>query len=102
MSGVEYRHFGESATNADRYTVQQGLELHWDDGVTTGVTYRRRDVDDGAGDNDNGMWFEVSFPIWKAKDDKEAEMMRRLDRLEREVAALRQANGGEMVTASRQ
>ncbi|MFQ5490421.1 MAG: hypothetical protein ACE5GE_06830 [Phycisphaerae bacterium] len=85
--GSEFRHSGTKNTNKVRYTVQQGFDFKWDKGITTGVTYRRRDDDDGGGDNDNGVWFSVSFPLWKAKpkaDTSEA----RIERLERRLAAL--------------
>jgi hypothetical protein len=85
--GPEFRHTGSNRTNSDRWTAQQGIEFKWDKGINTGITYCRRDVDDGQGDNDNGVWLDVSFPIWKAKkrQDNTAE---RMAALERRVAEL--------------
>ncbi len=85
--GPEFRHRGSNRTDSDRWTAQQGIEFKWDKGISTGLTYRRRDTDDGSGDNDNGVWFDVSFPIWKAKkrQDNTAE---RMAELERRVAEL--------------
>lgn len=80
--GPEFRHSGTRRTSRDRWTAQQGIEFKWDKGVSTTLTYRRRDVNNGAGDYDNGVWFEVSFPLWKAKpkEDKNASRIRELER----------------------
>ncbi len=86
-AGPEFRHRGFDRTSSNRWTAQQGLEFKWDNGVNTGLTYRRRDVDDGGGDNDNGVWLDISFPIWKAEQrpDNDAE---RMAKLEQRVAEL--------------
>lgn len=86
-TGVEYRHSGTSRTDAERYLVQQGVQFKWDKGVSTTVSYRRRDTNDGNGNNDNGVWFEIGFPIWKAKS-KPVETTERLATLERRIAEL--------------
>ena len=85
--GPEFRHSGLVRTSRTRWTAQQGIEFKWEKGVTTSMTYRRRDTDNGNGNNDNGVWFEVSFPLWKAepKPDKNAARIREL---ERRLAAL--------------
>ncbi len=93
--GPEYRHKGSNATDAVRWTAQQGLEFKWDKGISTGITYRRRDVDKGDGSNDNGIWLEFSFPLFKAKQksvtSERIEMLeRRLARLETEMAKAEQ------------
>ena len=44
-------------------------------------------MDDGSGDNDNGVWFEVSFPLWKAKP-KVDNNAARIRELERRLAAI--------------
>jgi hypothetical protein len=67
--------------------VQEGLEFKWDQGVTTGVTYRRRDVNEGTGDHDDGVWFEFSFPVWKA-EEKPDSTAHRLEALEKRLAEL--------------
>lgn len=94
--GPEFRHRGSTRTNSDRWTAQQGIEFKWDKGISTGLTYRRRDTDDGAGDNDNGVWFDVSFPIWKAKkrQDNTAERMAELERRVAELERLLQEEIG--------
>ncbi len=86
-AGPEFRHSGLTNTNSDRWTVEQGLEFKWDNGVNTGLTYRRRDVDDGNGDNENRVMFEVSFPLWKAKS-KQTQLAWRVERLEQRLAKL--------------
>ena len=85
--GPDFRHSGTRRTDQTRWTAQQGIEIKWEKGVSTAVSYRRRDMDNGSGDNDNGVWFEVSFPLWKAKPmaDKNAE---RIQELERRLTAI--------------
>jgi hypothetical protein len=92
LAGPEFRYSGSSRTNEDRWTVQQGIEFKWDRGITTGVTYRRRDVDQGDGDHDDGVWVDFSFPIWTApkKPDPTA---RRVDVLEKRLAELERKLG---------
>jgi hypothetical protein len=95
-AGPEYIHRGSDSTNNTRWTVEQGLDFKWQNGVTTGVTYRRRDVDDGNGDNENRVLLEFAFPLWKA-ESAEAKLARRVERLERRLAELQPAvaPGGE-------
>ena len=84
--GPEFRNRGNN-TSEVRYDARQALELKWDNGCTTGIQYRRRDVDDGSGDNENRVLVEVGYPLWKAKKpDKTAQ---RIDRLERQVEEVR-------------
>jgi hypothetical protein len=99
--GPEYRHRGNDRTDQVRWTVQQGVDFKWDKGVTTGLTYRRRDMDQGNGDNDNGVWFDFSFPIWRApkKPDRLTERVevleKRLAEVERKLAeAKERTNAG--------
>ncbi len=65
--GPEWRSKGASSNRVHdtRWYAQTGVEFKWNNGVNTTVTYRRRDVDGGNGGHDNGVWFEVSLPIWK-------------------------------------
>ena len=85
--GPEFRHSGRRGTDRERWTVQQGVELKWDQGITTGLTYRRRDGNHGLGDKDNGVWFEFSFPLWKAAKESDA-LAQQVDSLERRLATL--------------
>ena len=85
--GPEFRHSSGSGTSKDRWSVQQGVELKWDEGVSTALTYRRRDDNSGDGNNDNGVWFEFSFPLWKA-DKKPAGNPERMGELEERLAEL--------------
>ena len=80
--GPEFRHNGLTRREAVRWTAQQGVELKWEGGVNTGVTYRRRDTDDGGGNHDDGVWLDFSFPIWKApkKPDSTEEQLKTLAR----------------------
>jgi hypothetical protein len=87
--GTEWRHRGSDSTNDERYSVEQGLEFRWDKGYTTGVTVRRRDVNEGSGDNDTGLWLDISFPIWKAP--KKADAAEQIRALEERIALLEAA-----------
>lgn len=90
--GPEFQHSGTKSTDQIRYTGVQGVELRWDNGWTTGVTYRRRDIDGGTGDNENLVSFEVGYPIWKApkKPDKTAmqieELQKKVGELQSQLA----------------
>lgn len=90
--GPEFQHSGTKSTDQIRYTEVQGVELRWDNGWTTGVTYRRRDIDGGTGDNENLVSFELGYPIWKApkKPDKTAmqieELQKRVGELQSQLA----------------
>src|SRR5262245_3626804 len=56
---------GDDKSHSVLWYVSEGLDFEWDNGVTTGVNFRRRDEDGGSGQIDNGLFFEVSFPLWK-------------------------------------
>lgn len=97
-TGPEFR--SKAQKSETRYTIQQALDFKWDNGWSTAITYRRRDVDDGGNsEHDNGIWVEMSYPLWKrpAKPDaKTAEieaLRRRLARLELEYAKLATGSG---------
>lgn len=85
--GPEYRHRGSNRTDSVRWYAQQGVEFKWDKGINTSVTYRRRDEDNGNGDHDNGVWFEISFPIWQAKEPPDS-TARKMEELEMRLAEL--------------
>lgn len=85
--GTEFRHSGLRGTDRERWTVQQGIEFKWDRGINTGVTYRRRDVNDGGGDNDNGVFVDFSFPLWKAPKKPDV-LAQQVETLERRLAEL--------------
>ena len=90
--GPEFRHSGSQNTNDVRYSVTQGITWHWDNDTTTGVSYRRRDTDEGSGDNDNRILFEVGYPIWK-RDNPDRKLAERVELLEKRVQELeRQAS----------
>ena len=77
-------------TSSVRWTsIQQGFEMKWDNGWKTGLTYRRRDVDQGRGGNDNGVWFDFSYPLWQ-RPKKPDTTARRIESLERQLAKLQE------------
>ncbi|GJM23687.1 MAG: hypothetical protein DHS20C16_01020 [Phycisphaerae bacterium] len=91
--GVEARHTNDDKSHVERYLVQEALQFKWDHGIDTSLIYRRRDVSNSeSGDSDDGVWFEIGLPIWKApkKPDK---VKARMAALERRVAELEQSLG---------
>ncbi len=95
-AGPEFRHRGSDRTDSIRWYAQQGFEFVWQDDhnnkITTGITYRRRDGDNGNGDNDNGVWLDFSFPVWKAEKNADR-AARRFELLERRIEALESERG---------
>ncbi len=96
--GPEFRNRGNN-TSEIRYDARQAVELRWDNGWTSGVTYRRRDIDGGSGDNENLVLFEVGYPIWKApkKPDKTVlqieELQRQIGELQSRIAGVDSQSG---------
>lgn len=95
--GPEFRNFGTN-THDIRYYVRQGVDLKWSNDWTTGVMYQRRDLDNGNGDNENLVLFEVGYPLWKGgkKQEKTAQRFQ-IDDLENALQGLR----SELATAER-
>lgn len=85
--GASYRHKGSNRTDSTQWSVQQGLSFKWKHGLRTGISYRRRDIDDGNGNSDNAVYLDVSFPIWK-KPKKPSKTAKRLKKLEKRLARL--------------
>lgn len=85
--GPEFRNRGNN-TSEIRYDARQAVEFRFDNGWTTGLTYRRRDIDGGSGDNENLFLFEVGYPIWKAPKKEDA-AARRITQLEKDLQELR-------------
>ncbi len=86
--GVEARHTNKDKSHVERYLVQEALQLKWDNGVDTSLIYRRRDVSNSeSSDADDGVWFEIGIPLWKAPK-KPDEVKTRMAALERRVAEL--------------
>ena len=90
--GPEYRSKGAGGTNSTRWSVQTGPQVKFENGWVVGVTCRHRWEDEKT---DDGIWVEVSFPIYKKsradklreKRQERDEMQRRLEALERRVGA---------------
>jgi len=93
--GPEFRNFGTNTSDI-RYTAIQGVDLKWSNDWTTGVLYQRRDVDEGSGDNENLVLFEVGYPIWNApkKPEKTVQQIQ-IRELENELRVL----GSELAVA---
>jgi len=91
--GVEYRHENSDKSDLERYLVQEAIQFKWDKGVDTSLIYRRRDISNSpSGDSDDGMWFEIGFPIWKAPSKKDA-LAARVAHLEKLVSKLQKPDG---------
>lgn len=84
--GPEFRNFGTN-THDIRYYVRQGVEAKLSNDWTTGVMYQRRDIDEGSGDNENLVLFEIGYPIWKKPKEPEKAALQIQD-LERELLDL--------------
>ena len=78
--GSEWQHRGNN-TEQMRYSVEPSFDFKWDNAWTTGVSYRRRDVDNGSGDGEDGLWVDFSYPLWKApkKPEGSAEQIRAME-----------------------
>ena len=85
--GPAFRHKGSNRTDRVRWTAQQGIQFKWKKGINTTVTYRRRDVDDGTGSNDNAVFFSISYPLWEAKKASRSDK-KRIKRLEKRLKRL--------------
>jgi len=92
--GPSFQHSGLNRTDSTRWTAQQGVEFKWSDGLKTGITYRRRDTDDGNGNNDNAVFVDFSFPIWKAEKEPDPlkKRVRKLEKRVKELEALIEAS----------
>lgn len=103
--GPEFRHRGSNRTDSIRWYAQQGFEFVWrddrDNKITTGITYRRRDMDNGNSDHDNGIWLDFSFPVWKA-DKKTDRTAQQIELLERRIAALEAERSESLAPSSAQ
>jgi hypothetical protein len=95
--GAEARNRGNN-TQEIRYDARQAVDLKWDNGWSTGISYRRRDIDDGSGDNENRVLVEVGYPLWKApkKEEKPKDIgpptgttSERIDQLQRQLEEMR-------------
>ena len=86
--GPEFRNRGNN-TQEVRYDARQAFEVKWDNGWTTGIQYRRRDVDDGSGDNENRVMAEVGYPLWKAPKKEDKATDRRIQELQEQVEEMR-------------
>jgi len=85
--GPEYRNFGANNTSDIRYTAIQSLDFKWSNTWTTSVYYQRRDVDDGSGDNENAVLFEVGYPLGQ-KPKKPEKTALQIEELEKELREL--------------
>ncbi len=63
-TGPEFRETS-SGTHSERWTIKTGIETELMNGHKFAITYRRRDINNGGGGNDNGVWLECSFSIWE-------------------------------------
>lgn len=85
--GPDFRNLGDN-THDIKYTAIQSLEFKLANKWTLGVTYQRKDMDEGAGDNENLVLFEVGYPLWNApKPEKTAEDVQ-IETLEKQLRGL--------------
>jgi len=86
--GPEFINRGNN-TSQVRYDARQGFEVKWDNGWTTAAQYRRRDVDNGTGDNENRILVEVGYPLWKAPKKEDKATDGRIEELQQQVEEMR-------------
>jgi len=90
--GPELQHDGVKGSDQIRYYAGQQIEAKWENGWTTALTYRYRAIDEGNGNQEQLVLFEVGYPIWKApkKPDKTAmqieELQKRVGELQSQLA----------------
>ena len=92
--GPEFRNFGNNTQDV-RYTAIQALEFKLSNKWTVGMSYQRRDLDDGAGDNENLVLFEVGYPLWNAPKPEKTAAELQIEQLENQLREL----GGELALA---
>ncbi len=85
--GPEIRNRGNRTSEIRWTTIEEGIEFKWDNGWTTGLSYRRRDIDNGGGGDDNRFLVEFSFPLWEAPAGVDAQA-RKIRILEQRLALL--------------
>lgn len=85
----------DSGTNNNRWTAQTGFEATTYNGHKFGLEYRRRDTDNGIGNNDghdDSVWLTWSVPVWKdtsrpnKEKQKEKQLEQRIAALEKRLA----------------
>ncbi len=86
--GPEFQNRGNN-TSQIRYDARQAFEMKWDNGWTTGLSFRRRDIDDGSGDNENRVMAEIGYPLWKAPKKEDKATDRRIQELQEQVEEMR-------------
>lgn len=91
--GPEFRHDGIKRSDEIRYYAGQQIEAKWENGWTTAVTYRLRAIDEGSGNQEHLVLFEVGYPLWKApkKPDKTA---MQIEELQRQIGVLQSQLAG--------
>lgn len=96
--GPEFRDKSGRTSEVRWTTIDQGFEFKWDNGWSTGFSYRRRDTDEGNGGNDNRILFELSYPLWRTPARVDA-TERRVEELERRLAILETGQGRERLAS---
>ncbi len=104
--GVEARHQRANDTDDERYSEETGFDFKWANDWKTGISYRRRDSDEGNGDGEDGVWIDFAFPVWKARPKPDAnaqriaELEQRLAQLEVEQASRATRTAGADASAT--
>jgi hypothetical protein len=86
--GPQFQNHGNNTQDVKYFTIQN-LEMKLSNKWTMGVMYQRTDTDEGSGDNENLLLFEVGYPLWNApkKAVSTAELLQ-IEGLERELRKL--------------
>jgi len=56
---------GDDSTHDVRYSIEHGYQFVWENGISTDISYRRRDISGGDGGHDNGVRVGITIPIWQ-------------------------------------
>ena len=99
-TGPEFRQKADRTVD-ERWWFEQGISLKWDKGVETGLTYRQREIYDGANEDEKAVLLDFSFPLWRAPS-AEARLAARVEALQARVVELEAAVQASPPTAGDQ
>jgi hypothetical protein len=97
--GPEFQNQGNN-THQIRYYAGQQVELKWENGWTTAATYRYRPVDEGNGNQEHLVLFEVGYPLWKAPKKPDKTTMQ-IEELQKQVGEMQSQLAGTNLQSER-
>lgn len=85
--GAQFQNHGNNTHDVKYYAIQS-LEFKLSNKWTIGVGYQRTDIDEGTGDNENLILFEVGYPMNAPKKPEKTAEEQQIEGLERELRLL--------------